>query len=165
MALAIHQYDQSQAYVYPSLKPPPSSSPHPSRLSQSIGTVCPASYCQIPTIIYFTWWSVHFPHTCKENFRVLDSVGEGRDRMIWKIPFIFIIVPFSTAVAPVQETRFRATQASSRSRRLGNQCWKHPWVTGECPLHNQDLEAEINLGWLWLFCSSINICNFKRDIL
>ena len=52
--------NQSQAYICPpSLKPPPSSSSHPSRLSQSIGFGCPASYIKFPLAIYLTCGKVY----------------------------------------------------------------------------------------------------------
>ena len=38
---------------------PPPSPPHPSRLSQSTGFGCPASYFKFPLVIYFTYGKVY----------------------------------------------------------------------------------------------------------
>ena len=51
MVFAIHQYEPAIGIMY---HLPPTSAPYPSRLSQSTGFVCPASYIKLTPVICFT---------------------------------------------------------------------------------------------------------------
>ena len=59
--LAYIDLNQPRVHMCPPIlnSPPPSSSPHPSGVSQSTGFECPASCVELGPVIYFTYGNVH----------------------------------------------------------------------------------------------------------
>ena len=106
-----------------------------------------------------------FPHTCKVQTFGLSGRRRGWDDL--REFHLYLLLCHLALLWLQSRKQFRATQASSRSRRSwGTNAGNTPWVTRGVSSSKSGLEAEINLGWLWpiLFIHPCILSCFQRDI-